>query len=96
MPRSVVFPEPDGPMIATSSPSATTKLTPRSASTETSLVLWIFRTSSSTMTFAAGDISAPSSNAAELLGREHQARGRTRPQPRLEALVRTRVDSGAA
>src|SRR5207247_978952 len=41
-------------------------------------------------------ISAPSSNAAEFLGREHQARDRTRSQPRLAALARARVDSGAA
>src|SRR6266480_6184906 len=41
-------------------------------------------------------ISAPSSNAAEFLGREHQARGRTRSRPRLAALARARVDSGAA
>jgi hypothetical protein len=40
--------------------------------------------------------SAPSSDAVEFLGREHQARGRTRPRPRLGALVRARVDSGAA
>src|SRR5439155_7738235 len=39
--------------------------------------------------------SAPASDAVEFPGREHQARGRTRPQPRLPALVRTRVDSGA-
>jgi murein DD-endopeptidase MepM/ murein hydrolase activator NlpD len=38
----------------------------------------------------------PSSNAAPLLGREHQARGRTRPQPRLGALARTRVVPGDA
>src|SRR5919201_1412023 len=42
------------------------------------------------------DASAPSSNAVELLGREHQARGRTRSRPRLAALARARVDSGAA
>jgi len=40
--------------------------------------------------------SAPSSNAVELLGREHQARGRTRPQQGWSALLRARVDSGAA
>jgi DNA topoisomerase-1 len=40
--------------------------------------------------------SAPPGNAAPLMGREHQARVRTRPQPRLSALVRTRVGSGAA
>src|SRR5205085_4595091 len=34
--------------------------------------------------------------AALLLGREHQARGRTRPQPRLVALARARVVPGAA
>jgi hypothetical protein len=38
---------------------------------------------------------APSSDAVELLGREHQVRGRTRPRPRLHALARARVDSGA-
>src|SRR5439155_11841453 len=41
-------------------------------------------------------ISAPSSDAAQFLGREHQARGRTRPTPRLAALARARVDSRAA
>src|SRR5204863_3862924 len=40
--------------------------------------------------------SAPSSNAAELLDREHQARGRTRSRPRLAALARASVHSGAA
>src|SRR5262245_39413907 len=39
---------------------------------------------------------APSSNAVEFLGREHQARGRTRSRPRLSALARARVDCGAA
>src|SRR5204862_6812527 len=39
--------------------------------------------------------SAPFSDSAELLGREHQARGRTRSRPRLAALARARVDSGA-
>src|SRR6476619_4650939 len=42
------------------------------------------------------NISAPPSDAAESLGRQHQARGRTRTQPRLVALARSRVDSGAA
>jgi hypothetical protein len=42
-------------------------------------------------------ISAPPSDAAELLGREHQARGRTHSKPMLnEALARGRVGSGAA
>ena len=40
--------------------------------------------------------SAPASNAVEFLGREHQARGRTRPQQGWSALLRARVDSGAA
>ena len=35
--RRVVFPDPDGPTIATSSPASTVKLTPRSASTGGSL-----------------------------------------------------------
>src|SRR6185312_9561455 len=43
-----------------------------------------------------GAISGPPSDAAEPLGREHQARGRTRPRPRLEALARARVHSRAA
>src|SRR5207248_5618172 len=43
-----------------------------------------------------GHSSAASSNAAEFLGREHQARGRTRPQQGWSALLRARVDSGAA
>ena len=38
---------------------------------------------------------APASDAVEFLGREHQARGRTRPQPRPAALVNARVDSDA-
>ncbi len=33
---------------------------------------------------------------ARFLGREHQARGRDRPQARLAALTRASVDSGAA
>jgi hypothetical protein len=41
-------------------------------------------------------ISVSSGDAAELLGREHQARGRTRAKPRLAALVSARVASGAA
>src|SRR5437763_15632689 len=41
-------------------------------------------------------ISGPSSDAVELLGREHQARGRARSRPRLAALARARVGSGAA
>ena len=41
-------------------------------------------------------VGAPSSGAVELLGREHQARGRTRPRPRLDALARARVDTGVA
>jgi hypothetical protein len=42
------------------------------------------------------DISAPSSSAAEFLGREHQARGRTPTIQGLMTLVRRRVGSGAA
>ena len=42
------------------------------------------------------DTSAPAGNAAESLGREHQARGRTQPQQGWTALLRARVDSGAA
>ena len=41
-------------------------------------------------------VNGPPGDIAELLGREHQARGRTRPRPRLEALARARVGSGAA
>src|SRR5207245_7154626 len=40
--------------------------------------------------------SAPASNAVEFLGREHQAGGRTQPQQGWSALLRARVDSGAA
>ena len=36
IPRSVVLPDPDGPMIATNSPSRMETLTPRSAATATS------------------------------------------------------------
>src|SRR5207247_11155291 len=45
---------------------------------------------------SSGGISAPSSNAVELLGREHEARGRTRPQQGWSALLRARVGPGAA
>src|SRR6266540_3491511 len=45
---------------------------------------------------ASSATSAPASDAAESLGREHQARGRTRPQQGWSALLRARVDSGAA
>jgi hypothetical protein len=45
---------------------------------------------------AAPSASAPSSNRAQLLGGEHQARGRTRPQRRPVACARSRVDSRAA
>src|SRR6266516_991468 len=41
-------------------------------------------------------VSAPSGDAVQSLGREHQARGRTRPRPRLVALARARVVPGAA
>src|SRR5947199_9709551 len=41
-------------------------------------------------------ISGPASRAGGCLGRERQARGRTRSQPRLTALARARVASGAA
>src|SRR5207253_8070321 len=39
---------------------------------------------------------APAGGAVEAVGREHQARRRTRPQPGLAASARARVDSGAA
>src|SRR5262245_55726835 len=50
IPRSVVFPEPDGPMIATYSPSWTVKLTSCSAFTATSPVLCSFEMWSISMT----------------------------------------------
>jgi hypothetical protein len=40
-------------------------------------------------------VSAPSGNAALVLGREHQATGRTHPKARLDALSRERVGCGA-
>ena len=43
-----------------------------------------------------GQPSAGSGAAVALLGREHQAKGRTRSQRRLVALARARVDPGAA
>jgi hypothetical protein len=41
-------------------------------------------------------VSVPASDAVEFLGRERQARGRTRPQQGWSALLRARVASGAA
>ena len=50
MPSNVVFPEPDGPMMATNSPSETTRLTERSAETARAPLLYDFATSASAMT----------------------------------------------
>src|SRR5215211_3208686 len=66
-------------------PRATSTTSPRSPTLSTSLRRMICI------------VSAPSRNAAPLLGREHQARGRTRPRQRLSAaFARARVVPGAA
>src|SRR2546422_8830009 len=54
------------------------------------------RATTITTTSRASFTGAPASDAVEVLGREHQARGRTRPEQGWSALLRARVDCGAA
>src|SRR5207237_3449529 len=54
------------------------------------------RASAGPFQLTGGHVSGLAGDVARFLGREHQARGRDRPQARLAALTRASADSGAA